>query len=340
METYEKMFDEEQKNNKTVINLTLIITGMFGFTLIYIGISIQNNFISPYWATFCSALQTLGQTLLVSVSLSFFLTIDVIRKYFLNLVKDMVLLDRYIEKVDLDTVNNIHNRCHKRLFHGIDIHKDEPLNNLTNEFHSIYTEPIYESYNENVDCVIANGNIIKTISSSYKIKNRNKRDNITIDAGIRYYCDVPDGVDPKKHFTIKSFKLIIDDKPQDIAVDVLSIKNDNASVKYNTIFNVIRKDTKDLKVLCNKSIQVDVTYTTMVKKSDVGYTRRLRYGVESFFLCFVCADKQYNLHPEFFGGFVKTSDINRNISENSVTVTCKKLSLPGSGAVIVLNKMK
>lgn len=102
---------------------------------------------------------------------------------------------------------------------------------------------------------------------------------------------------------------------------------------------VIDEQKNNFVVSFIESLKVEISFTSKVEKRDVSYTKRLRYPTKSFILNFTCADKHIVMVPQFFGGFVKREDIKTTNNGNNLTIEYNKLALPGSGAMVVLNKV-
>lgn len=280
-----------------------------------------------------------GQTFIASSTISLFLSIKSIRDYFLALLADVMTGDKFIAILNMPQLDLLHDSCHKAICQGLDL-QDEKIRNINTKYHLMFKAPICEEMRENIDCHIEGNYIVKKFRTYFYLKNPNVGVIQNADIEQKYFLNIPNGGLNADFFKLDSCSVEIDGK-QYISNFITNFEENNRSNYniYNTFVRVIDEQKNNFVVSFIESLKVEISFTSKVEKRDVSYTKRLRYPTKSFILNFTCADKHIVMVPQFFGGFVKREDIKTTNNGNNLTIEYNKLALPGSGAMVVLNKV-
>lgn len=281
-------------------------------------------------------LSALGQTLIGSSVVSFFLTLDDVQKLFLGTIKEVLVDCNVDELFNKKYLERVHSICHEKLhFQNMEI-SEKDWKDLSNKCIKTFTSPYYNYWRENIECSLKNNKIEKRFSISYELINPMVEGSITANVSWNCILDIPNKENKNDYIFDLSLILLLDGKEIKCHPFVDFSPNDNKV--YNTKA-VIKCNEYNLdEISFNKKLKVDMKLTTKVSINDKSYTHRLRYATRDYLFNFTCTDSSVSLYPNFFGGFIEHNDFNRHNVDSYVLVECKdKLILPGSGASIVLN---
>lgn len=333
------MNDSSGNKLSTSIILALTVFLLLGVVCIAIGYLIPNNE-SNLVGIIKGLLTAIGQTFIASSTISLFLSIKSIRDYFLTLLADVMTSNRFIEILSIPQLDLLHDSCHKVICQGIDF-QDEKMRDVNGKYHAMFKTPFCEEMRENIDCHIEGKYIVKKFRTYYYLKNPNKGTKQTVDIEQKYFLNIPEGAIQTEFFIFNSYNIEIDGKTLFNTPKTLFEENSRSNYNnYNTFVRVVDEQKGNFVVDFIDTLKVEISFTSKIEKNDVSYTKRLRFPTKSFILNFTCADKNIRMVPQFFGGFVKREDITTTNNGNNLTIEYNKLALPGSGAMVVLNKIE
>lgn len=285
------------------------------------------------WGTFFTAI---GQTLIGSSLVSFFLTIEDVQTLFLGIVKQIMVDNNNAKIFSPQHLEKMHSTCHQLLhFQNMNINKSD-WEELSNKCINTFTSPYYSNWRENIECKLHQDIIEKTITLDFELINPFINGEISANLSRGYFLNIPDGMIKENFIIIKSLSLEKD------GIKIPCTPYVDFSPYDNTVYNTkacIKCKEFDLEhISFNKQVKVKLIYTTKVSKSDKSYTNRLKYATRHYLLNFTCNDARVSLNSNFFGGFLNLEDFDRQNGNGNILIECKdKLILPGSGASIVLN---
>lgn len=314
------------QSSSRLIIILLLLTGL----LLLI---ISQNYGTGCWGNILSAI---GQTLIGSSVVSFFLTIEDVQTLFLGIIKD-ILVDYQITHIfNTHYLEKMHSVCHRILyFHNMNINEND-WKYLSDKCLETFTSPYYNNWRENIECRLTNNKIEKNFFLDYELINPMVDGKITANISRNYILDIP--ISENKNDYIQITSLVIELDGQQITCHPFVEFSQNDNKVYNTKACVKCNEYDLEKISFNNKLKVKMKLTTKVSIEDKSYTHRLRYAARHYLLDFTCADSRVSIYPNFYGGFIELDDYDRHNVDSHVLVECKdQLILPGSGASIVLN---
>lgn len=130
--------------------------------------------------------------------------------------------------------------------------------------------------------------------------------------------------------------LVPKDDDKDFNLDIDSIKNNKtpSDICYNDSSN----SENALMITFFDKIRVNIEYIVHVPKSDVCYTKRLRYPVKYFHLDYTLNEKlDYTLVGQLLGTLIDQPDVTTEVSDNQkhICMRTNNWLLPKNGVIIV-----
>lgn len=282
-------------------------------------------------------LNAIGQTFIASSTISLFLSIKSIRDYFLTLLGEVMTGGKYMSMLSSNQLNKLHDSCHDIICRGVDLHEDK-LAEVNKKYHLMFESPFCEEMRESIECHFEGNYIKKKFRTYFYLKNQNTEKIQKVDISQKYFLNIPENGINSDYYKVESISIEIDGKPTEIGYITNFEENNRSNYNnYNTFVHVTDKQRDDFFVSFEKTLKVEISFWSKVEKTDVSYTKRLRYPTKSFILNF-SVDKNVAMVPQFFGGFINREEITTTNNGSNMTIECNKLALPGSGAIVVLSK--
>ena len=330
---------ESNKPNKLSTSILLALSVFFLLGVIFIVWSslIDAANTDQFVIVSKGLLAAIGQTFIASSTISLFLSIKSIRDYFLTLLAEVMTGKKFLSILSPTQLDVLHDSCHDIICRGADLHEDR-LQEVNNRYHLMFKGPFCEEMRESIDCHFEGNYIIKKFRNYFYLKNQNENIPQKVDISQKYFLNIPNGGTNADYFRVDSLSIEIDGIPTQINYFTNFEENNRSNYNnYNTFVHVTNEQKDDFIVIFRKTLKVEIAFSSNVEKTDVSYTKRLRYPTKSFILNF-SADKNVVIVPQFFGGFINREEIVTTNNGSNMTIECNKLALPGSGAIVVLNK--
>lgn len=314
---------------RLTIKLYILVLFFVGLFLLLIGHFTEPQSIEEF-------LTAIGQTLIGSSVVSFFLTLEDVQNLFLGLVKEILVDPSNAKIFSRQQLEKMHSICHQRLhFQNMKVDKKD-WDDLSNKCITTITSPYYSNWRETIECKIIKDIIEKNINLDFELINPITDGEISVNISRSYFLNIPDGMIKENFVKVTSLIIEKDGKNLNCTPFVEFSYYDNKV--YNT-YACIKCREYDLEnITFKKQVKVKMVYTTRVSKDDKSYTNRLKYSARHYLMNFICNDSRVSIYPNFFGGFIQLGDFDRHNGNGNIFIECKdKLILPGSGASIVLN---
>ena len=309
----------------------LIISVMFLIGLLFLGVSEAKE-------SWCmgNMFSAIGQTLIGSSVVSFFLTLEDVQTFFLGMVKEIMIDNNYAKIFSPQHLEKMHSTCHQLLhFQNMDVNEND-WKDLSSKCIETITSPYYSHWRENIECHLQKTIIEKKFNLDFELINPLVNKYTTANVSRSYFLDIPEGGDKNYYISISSLSIELAGKEKTCHPYVEFSHNDNKVYKTKAS---IRCEEYNLEEISFKNqLKVKIKLTTRVLKEDKSYTHRLRYSARHYLLNFTCTDNGVSIYPNFYGGFIQLDDFDRHNGDGHILIECKdRLILSGSGASIVLN---
>ena len=219
---------------------------------------------------------------------------------------------------------------------------------LDKEICSLLTHPYYDWYRQTIVCEKADedGNVLKHVEVDYGIKSPNNDSNVVFneDIGVRIFTHKVQGRNQDELVTIKQLSYKVDGgewvylKKGDFVnfVEKCDYKKDNTYPLCITISSNKDRFVPIIKSF-KQSLEVKISYDTIIAAMDKTFCKRLRHPTKSFILNYSVKDTTQKLHGELLGTLVDVSDFSIIGNEtNTVFLESRKWMLPKNGAVIMI----
>lgn len=219
---------------------------------------------------------------------------------------------------------------------------------LDKEICSLLTHPYYDWYRQTIVCEKADedGNVLKHVEVDYGIKSPNNDSNVVFneDIGVRIFTHKVQGRNQDELVTIKQLSYKVDGgewvylKKGDFVnfVKKCDYKKDNTYPLCITISSNKDRFVPIIKSF-KQSLEVKISYDTIIAAMDKTFCKRLRHPTKSFILNYSVKDTTQKLHGELLGTLVDVSDFSIIGNEtNTVFLESRKWMLPKNGAVIMI----
>lgn len=214
---------------------------------------------------------------------------------------------------------------------------------------NLLKQPYYTRYRQTVVCEMdaKNGLIIKHHSIDYKLINP-----YSVNSKATEYLSISnlvlsEGDEKKKAKAITDVDILCtidDDSPIDFSKD---IKFESMPVNKKELFydtkvvldstnDKYKGDKKGLKIEFSNTLEVKMSYTIIVDKEDISFTKRLRHPAKNFRLDYTFQETPVKIFGQLFGTELKQSDfIIRYPLANSISLESFEWLLPDNGAIVV-----
>lgn len=317
---------------KLILSSRLIIFSLLvvGLLLLVLGQFIEFKCIDDL-------LSALGQTLIGSSVVSFFLTFEDVQTLFMGTVKEIMVDNNNAKIFSKQQLEKMHTSCHDILhFQNMRINEND-WKDLSNKCIEAFTSPYYSNWKETIICNLQDSIIEKNFSLDFELVNPLTNGETIANISRSYFLAIPEGMIKENYVQIKSLSIERDDESL-VCTPCVEFSQIDTNV-YNTKASIRCKEYDLENISFKRKLKVKVEHTTRVSKDDKSYTNRLRYAARQYLLDFTCNDNRVSLYPNFYGGFISLKDFVRDNKGNGhILIQCnEKFILPGSGASIVLN---
>lgn len=219
---------------------------------------------------------------------------------------------------------------------------------LDKEICSLLTQPYYDWYRQTIVCEKADQdkNVLKHVEVDYGIKSPNGDSNVIFneDIGVRIFTHKVLEKKTEELVTINQLSYKVDGgewvylKKEDFMnfVEKCDYKKDNS---YPICITTSSNKEKFVPIIKSfkKSLEVKISYDTIVSAIDKTFCKRLRHPTKSFILNYSVKDANQKLHGELLGTLVDVSDFSIIGNEtNTIFLESRKWMLPKNGAVIMM----
>lgn len=242
----------------------------------------------------------------VSVFLSSLVSSSLIEKENLNktcynnIIDGMLVNDNFYKYVEKDTKKLLLDGLENNLYPSKNEVKKAMLQKIREKLLSENEDFYYEDCQATVSCQISNDRIIKSIKRIIKIRSYNGDKKID---KFKFAATMLEDIPGCTCFEIQGITL--NDKTLkngiDYSVEREAVKNSlHKKGGYNIKYSC--KSKKPIKISQNQNTTIEINYTTIVKKSDIVFTLRVKEHCKKFSLKFKIANtEKYNIFTDAFG---------------------------------------
>lgn len=242
----------------------------------------------------------------VSVFLSSFVSSSLIEKenlnktYYNNIIDGMLFNDNFYKYIEKDTQKLLLDGLENNLYPCNNETKKEMLQKIREKLLAGNEEFYYEDCQATVSCEILADKIVKNIKRIIKI--RSYAGDVKIHK-FKFAATMLENIPGCTCFEIK--KIILNDKELehniDYSVERSDVKN-SLHKKGGYDIKYACESKKPIKIYQKQTTTIEVVYTTIVKKSDIVFTLRVKEHCKKFSLKFkIVNTTKYNIFTDAFG---------------------------------------